>query len=569
MEDLSEPYSLSEQKHANRQPLSTQVNNTSLKRKTSGRGYSQSSFSNSELQNMRKSGTVLDSNRVSSHQRGGQARKNSKGEIVGSKDSYGHGSLRGAYPGQVAADEDIDDSDWIHRDKLARIENAELQQAGLQFPYQFGTRSHSSSISSAGVQVRSRSREQSNHVRDASEQSSNSSTQIPGRSRSREQYSHGGDATEQQDPRHYMREEKRQRLTSPVPDEELEQGIDPQDEGSPANYDPRTPEEIAADPYGTVTAHSSPNNQHGLRTSSSRLPLPKVSPVPIPQERLARNVPLPRKRTPSGTVADENGLAYNKTRSRSQSVNSQLLLDTDVANGYSISQNRPNQKTPSQNSPVKSKLPGKTTPGSNGRKTSTPASNSRNASTHRPRTASGQKGLGSQRPTTRGGERPPTAAKTNNKPEGDPPWLATMFKPDPRLPPDQQMLPTHAKRLQQEQWEKEGKPGAVYDRQFTPIAIADENGLHPVHPSNPSPEIKSEEEEKSTWPLKDGAKTSPTNGRPGTSGGYSTMPKVQKSPQIGSASSPKPIQSSLPPAVRIPEPPEELDQKKGGCCIVM
>lgn len=38
-----------------------------------------------------------------------------------------------------------------------------------------------------------------------------------------------------------------------------------------------------------------------------------------------------------------------------------------------------------------------------------------------------------------------------NRPEGDPPWLATMFKPDPRLPPEQQMLPTHAKRLAMQQ----------------------------------------------------------------------------------------------------------------------
>ncbi|KAK4975592.1 hypothetical protein LTR28_009234 [Elasticomyces elasticus] len=39
-----------------------------------------------------------------------------------------------------------------------------------------------------------------------------------------------------------------------------------------------------------------------------------------------------------------------------------------------------------------------------------------------------------------------------------------MYKPDPRLPPDQQMLPTHVKRMMQEQWEREGKTGSMYNR---------------------------------------------------------------------------------------------------------
>lgn len=38
-----------------------------------------------------------------------------------------------------------------------------------------------------------------------------------------------------------------------------------------------------------------------------------------------------------------------------------------------------------------------------------------------------------------------------DRPEGEAPWLATMYKPDPHLPPDEQMLPTHAKRLAEEQ----------------------------------------------------------------------------------------------------------------------
>lgn len=50
-----------------------------------------------------------------------------------------------------------------------------------------------------------------------------------------------------------------------------------------------------------------------------------------------------------------------------------------------------------------------------------------------------------RRPSTSNGPRQPI-----NRPEGDAPWIATMFKPDPMLPQDQQILPTHAKRLAME-----------------------------------------------------------------------------------------------------------------------
>lgn len=41
-----------------------------------------------------------------------------------------------------------------------------------------------------------------------------------------------------------------------------------------------------------------------------------------------------------------------------------------------------------------------------------------------------------------------------------------MYKPDPRLPPDQQMLPTHAKRLQQEQWDAARKESEIRQREL-------------------------------------------------------------------------------------------------------
>jgi hypothetical protein len=54
-----------------------------------------------------------------------------------------------------------------------------------------------------------------------------------------------------------------------------------------------------------------------------------------------------------------------------------------------------------------------------------------------------------------------------------------------------------------------------------------------------------------------------STGRPGTSGGYSTMPKITSSPKgVGAPSNPK-------SPVRIQEPPENEKQKEGGCCCAI
>jgi hypothetical protein len=137
-----------------------------------------------------------------------------------------------------------------------------------------------------------------------------------------------------------------------------------------------------------------------------------------------------------------------------------------------------------------------------------------------------------------------------------------MYKPDPRLPPDQQLLPTVAKRLQQEQWEKEGKFGNVYDTSFRPLS---DEGFHapPEAPDSQSQERKPEEERPSEWPLRAPKSPALSSSRPGTSGGYSTMPKIIGSPQgVGPQQSPK-------PPIRMQEPPENEKAKEGGCCCVM
>jgi hypothetical protein len=156
--------------------------------------------------------------------------------------------------------------------------------------------------------------------------------------------------------------------------------------------------------------------------------------------------------------------------------------------------------------------------------------------------------------------------------------MISAYKPDPRLPPDQQLLPTVAKRLQQEKWEKEGKFGNVYDKEFRPLN--DEGFTEP--PELPKPQVEDKQDE---WPLRADAK-SPTLSRPGTSS-YSTMPRIQDTPAMTPLASPRlpsappqpqpqqPIQvTRVPTAPEEPEPqqPSEKEKKKEagcGCCVVM
>lgn len=427
-------------------------------------------------------------------------------------------------------DEDPDRSKWIHRDKLAKIESQELRQAGYQLPPQF----------------RATSRVNGSRERSVEEG---------------EQTING----HQLDPYQQERVEKRQRVVSPTP------GYEPDFNQEPPNFDLRTPEEIAADPY--EEGHSPQTyRQTGVRASSSRIPLPKSSPLPIPQDYIERNTPLPRKRGYSGgwSGGDEDGLMYSKPRSRSHSIGSQILLDDiEHLNGTPTPASRPVSRSTAQPGIGKAKVPSKSTPVSGARKIS--AANRIASGQQTSRTApSANRNSPGQRPHTRSGESRPTSAI--NRPEGDPPWLATMYKPDPRLPPDQQIIPTHAKRLQQEQWEKEGKYGSTFDKEFHPIAIHTQNGLQRPLPPTDDTKAKRKEEEPSAWPLNT-TPMSPTlsNSRPGTAttdhGGYSTVPKVQSTPPSGRAQSPRRVQQ---PSRMQDLPKEEGGKKDGcGCCVVM
>ncbi|KAI9774405.1 MAG: hypothetical protein M1840_004299 [Geoglossum simile] len=413
-------------------------------------------------------------------------------------------------------DEDPEKSRWIHRDKLARIESQELQQAGIHI----GRESRAGSRPSG---KRDWTREHQSNGIYVGEQ--DGQTQPPG-------------------------EDIRQRIASPFPREDVDE---------PMTFDLRHPDEAAEDPNeeNRADAHHTPPRQPGQKPSYSRIPLSKASPIPIPQDYIERHSPLLRTPGNMGNGFDGDSIAYNKTRSRSHSNGSQVLLD-DSEDPEAMS--RFKSKNSPQGSPSKAKQTAKGTTG--GRKTSA----SRGVSgQQKPRTRSAQhRESPTYRPSTRSGETPP--GTSNKRPEGDPPWLSSIYSPDPKLPPEQQLLPTVAKRLQQEQWEREGKYASEFDREFQPLKVHDTN----TEPRPQIVEIPVRDGDRDEWPLR--SPKSPTgNGRPGTSGtgttngGYSTMPSIQQSQGPSQNMAAKPIQP-----LRVQDPRQGKRSPAGcGCCIVM
>jgi hypothetical protein len=157
--------------------------------------------------------------------------------------------------------------------------------------------------------------------------------------------------------------------------------------------------------------------------------------------------------------------------------------------------------------------------------------------------------------------------------------MVSAYTPDPRLPPDQQLLPTVARRLQQEKWEKEGKFGNVYDKEFRPLN--DDPFTQPPEPTNSGP--SDEESQMDEWPLRTEGQRSPGLR---IASSYSTMPKIQDKPTTSPLPSPRhpnqhghQLQPMSPQdIVRMPEPQEQEQQEqqqqqeeeKGcGCCVVM
>lgn len=424
---------------------------------------------------------------------------------------------------------------WIHREKLAKIENEELQAAGINL-----------------AKARSRSRDAlGNRARTAS----------------RDQLRNDLNNTDTID-----KDEKRRKVSSPAP----VQPDEGEDQNETSNWDLRSPEEIAAE-QANAPAYTTPV----LRKSGSKIPVLSASPSPP-----SSDIVVSRKRTISGTLSSEEGLSSTKLRTPSSKRNDDSETPAQSTSSKPGSPNKTRQKSISGISG---------TPGSSST-TPKPASATRKPSlTSKPTPASPN-----GRPRTRGNdtERPRTAV---NPPEGDPPWLADMYKPDPRLPPDQQLIPTVAKRRQQMQWEENGMIPKTYDRDFSALAVH-ENGEPRNQNQQPTSDAPVEgTTESESWPLKPlpnphaPKETSPVKPAISSSqvptGGYSTMPKVSSppisisSPKTGSSTNvgaPSPNIGPLRPTgansqqpQRVQQRPtsdeeDEKAQKKGcACCVVM
>jgi hypothetical protein len=376
----------------------------------------------------------------------------------------------------------------------------------------------------------------------------------------------------------YKRDKKRQRVASPdrIEDDEFEDA---------AAYDYRSPDDASTTPPKSFI----PKPQ-GQRPGGSRIPIPRGVAVQSPAPTTEKGSPGTRSR--NGSNAWNNG-SDGSPQSQPGQSSGQDTADDDMA--YANPQTPPLRATSlassseKQASPAKSRGPTKAAP--TARKT-TP----RNSTSTKARTASGKQAPATttttelKRPGTSSGNPRPS---TSHRPEGDPPWIASMYKPDPRLPPDQQMLPTHAKRLAQEQWEKEGKTGTVYDREFR---LLNSESFPLAPPLQQSPTKSSYENSVPPSPAKHSAvrdltvdapryglsftpplgspRSQVSGGRPGTSGttgehgGYRTMPTITKPPTPTVVSTP----SATVQPIRVMDGPEDEPEKKKGClacCVVM
>ena len=319
-----------------------------------------------------------------------------------------------------------------------------------------------------------------------------------------------------------------------------------------SNFDPRSPEEIALDNDEYAIDNEEHVYQDGewvsmhakLRSSSSRIPLATTSAVPVPQEHLDRNAPLPRKRGRSINWEDDSA-PNSKNGNRPGSRGGQSLLDDETFSMSTSPEPRGSPSKSRQTSAVRSQKPS--------------YSKSQAQANAKPRGPSTSRNSPPQRPGTSSG--PGKGAARASSPEGDPPWLATMYKPDPRLPPDEQLLPTHAKKMMQQQWEREGKPGGTFDREFTPLSV-NTREKPPTQPNFDEPDRL----QAGSWPLKqsppipDGAQSQGFK-----HASYSTIPRVQSPPVTSNQASPR-IQQ-----VKDFQMVVEDDAKgKGcGCCVVM
>ncbi|KAK0626757.1 hypothetical protein B0T14DRAFT_423758 [Immersiella caudata] len=444
----------------------------------------------------------------------------------GARDERVKSPLRKTADDMFGSDSVYDDenSKWIHRDKLARIESQELQAAGIYLP----------------------------RPRDRDRESVRSKSQNRAKREPAPDHSNGQPRAVSGPEQPSSRSRKNSAATS-----------DPKtpDASSSPSWDLRLPEEIEEEGEGYWIS---------VGGRASRIPVAKVSPVPIPSEQLERDKLLVRKRDSS--PSEEDAITYPKPRARSGSTGN-ALAKTPTNGTLS-------QPTPQPSKPVS---PKKGAAAAGPRKPS--GAKLPNGTAGRPKTRGGPSkdstsSGGGTRPSTRSGERELSIGSSKQM-EGEPPWMVSAYRPDPRLPPDQQLLPTVAKRLQQEKWMREGKFGNVYDKEFRPLTDdgflkrpepehAPEQDEEQAHDEKAERHERDEREERGNmagdWPLR-------AESKPARSSSYSTMPRISDKPPMSPLPSPRPPSQQQPPAsvIRVQDAPEDPPQKKTGCgcCVVM
>lgn len=446
-------------------------------------------------------------------------------------------------------EEPVEDSAWIHRDKLAQIEIQEMEEAGMHVRQP----NRSDSVSRAGASAPGSRSVSRAGVR---------------RAQSRDRLDDFGPSEEALDAYTNGYDEFDRKRVSTI------HAVENEDEDGHHSFDPeiRTAEEVAAE----HSAFRTPS--HTVRPSTSRIPISKISPVPVPNNVVERDSPLPRSRSGSGAVPTSwEELSYAK-RTRSGSVGSGILLD-EMGDGTS----RPQSAHLTNSSPERNNLH------------QTPAKNKKkDEAARRNNVAPKKRSTSSQRPGSSAKNRPSTS---HNRPEGEAPWIASMYKPDPRLPPDQQILPTVAKRMMQEQWEREGKLGSVYDKQFR---LLNDDEIQPQNPpaqnntsrpvveqSKPAVPVKVDSTDKENlppempaelegaWPLESAHKSDSASIHTGANGGYRTTPPIATTPPKRSSTTNATGELSQTPAtkrtsvMRAPDIHEKEETRQKGCCCVL
>ena len=481
----------------------------------------------------------------STHSRGSSPQKGPVSHLRRPSTSHNRPSAPLTLPraeSEAAIDPDPERSAWIHRDKLARIESREMAAAGFGLP-----RNPRSSRSGS----RSASRSQSRNAA------------------SRSQTSHLAFPNEE---------------TPKVPGFEEQSGAGANQDQDSDEYEERLREEPRMD--RNMYSRSLP------RSAVSRIPVARASPAPVAHSLVERDSPLPRSMSsPLGDSANSN------RRSRSQSLGDPAMMVEPTSTRSAIPTKPRPRSSHIQDSPGVTESPSlsqRTTQSltavSRAKAMNKAASGGSVGGKTIPRTASkarnpSPKDSPVRRPTSGSTRSRPTSF--HMRPEGEAPWVATMYKPDPRLPPDQQMLPTHAKRAKQGGPDSADEAEKAYPLNIDSLSDEELAKMGAL----PSPEsAKKAEMLKSTqqgtgslpppWPLtsiKSDAR-SQTGSAKGTTGGYTITPKI--APPIDPPRMPKSpttqaqVTSSVNAGVqRVPDLDEKDDgkkKKKGlACCIVM